>query len=87
MVLALNPNPDPNPKMEEPDHFPDQDMIPDLGIMTQDMTQDQELIDLNLLVEDNQNRHIMIDRKHNQDHSILPLLDALAASATIVIRT
>ena len=69
--------------MEEQDHSPDQDMIPAPGIMTPD----QDLIDSNLLVEDNQNRPIVIDCEHNQDHSTLPLSGAMAANATIVIKT
>ena len=51
-MLVPNPKPEPNPKIEQQDHSPDQDMIPDPGIMTLD----QDLTDLNLLVEDNQNR-------------------------------
>ena len=82
-MLVPDPKPEPNPKMEEPDHSPDQDMIPAPGIMTQD----QDLIDLNLLVEDDQNRQIVINQEHNQDHSTLPLSNALAANVTIVIKT
>ena len=62
-------------------------MIPDPDIMIQDMTQDQELTDSNLLVEDKKNRAGMIDREHNQEsHTLLPS-DALAANAIVVTRT
>ena len=82
-MLVPNPKPEPNPKIEEPDHSPDQDMIPDPGIMTLD----QDLTDLNLLVEDNQNWDSVSDCEHNKEpHTPLPS-DALAANAIVVIRT
>ena len=82
-MLVPNPKPKPNPKKEEPDHSPDQDMIPDPGIMTLD----QDLTDLNLLVKDKKNRVSMINREHNQEpHTCLPS-DALAANSIVVTRT
>ena len=61
-------------------------MIPDPDTMIQDMTIDQDMIDLNLLVEDKKNWADVIDRKPNLDLHILPPSDALAANAIIVIR-
>ena len=87
MVLAPIPNPDPNSKMAEPDHFLDQDMIPDPGIMTQDMTQDQDLTDSNLPVEDDQNWDSVINGEHNQDPHIDLPSDALAANVITITKT
>ena len=50
------------------------------------VTQDEDMINSNLLEED-QNRGIMIDRKHIRKTNTLPPLDALAASAIIVTKT
>ena len=87
MELVSNPNPEPNPKIEELDLFPDQDMIPGPDIMIQDMTQDQELTDSNLLVEDKKNWADMINHEHNQGpHTLLPS-NALAANGIVVTRT
>ena len=86
MELVHLARPEPNPKTEEVDLSPDQDMIPDPDIMIQDMTIDQDLTDSNLLVEDKKNRANMIDREHNQDPHTLPPSDALAANAIFAIR-
>ena len=57
-----DPRPESNPKMEEQDHSPHQDMIPAL---------DQDMIDLNLL-EDDQNQQIVINCEHNREHNTFP---------------
>ena len=87
MELVHLANNEPNPKTEEVDLSPDQDMIPDPDIMIQDMTQDQELTDSNLLVEDKKNWAGMIDHEQNQAPHILLPSNALAANAIVVTRT
>ena len=61
-------------------------MIPGPDIMKLDMKADPDMIDLNLLVEDVKNQADVINRKHNPDPNILPLSNALAAEARLVIR-
>ena len=68
--------------MEEQDHSPDQDMNP----APDTVTQDQDMINSNLLEED-QNQGIMIDCEHSRKTNTLPLLDALVASAITVTKT